>query len=255
MKLRDFRKQLRDWPPLLAVDLASGESESYESVVDASGRVVRVRKLPWPTSLDDRERASDKAFGGDRLVATDTDERAGWNEVPGEDCSAVPVCPRPDERKAFTIHRGCKATNLGRSLGTLFARYYRHVASPDPVLKAVFWETYDWAVHMMDPHASARLVRLEENPTPPEYETVTDLRALRLCCSAVHGAEERLSVFNLYPVEVDACSCESPWDGIRADCATCHGLGVVWRLRLHPVVLPERGAPEALARTAARLGR
>lgn len=240
---------------VMGVDPATNASETFVQTVDGNGRVISTRRLAPGEEESTRRHLMEKERdpGPARIVATDLDERAGLAGVFGADCSAVPVCPREDPKTVFSIHRGCTVTSLGRSLGTLFSRYYRPAATPDPVLKAVFWETYSWAVQMMDPHASARLVKIIENPTPPEYEKLKDVRALRLRCAPVHGAEEALGVFNLYPAEVDGCGCESPWDGARADCATCRGLGVVWRLRLHPVLLPERGAAEALARTAARL--
>ena len=244
---------------IVGVDPGSGESASYEQMVDGNGRVIRVIKLPSGTSDKTRQNALDKAFdvpGDAHLIATDTDERAGLGGAPGADCSAIPVCPRSATRIPLVIHRDCKVTSLGRSLGTQFARYY---TAPDPrsieALRAVFWETCKWAVHILDPHAAARLVRLEKVPNPSECETAADLRMLRVRTTAKDGADERLNVFNLYPAQVVVCGCESPWDGARGDCATCGGLGVVWRHRLHPVLVPERGSVESLARTAARLKR
>ena len=241
---------------VMGVDPGSGVSETFVQTVDANGRVISVRRLAPGEEESTRRHLMEHphAPGLARLVATDLDERAGFRDVPGADCSAVPVCPREDTKTVFAIHRGCTVTSLGRSLGTLFSRYWK---APDPrsieALKATFWETYDWAIHMMDPHSPARLVRLEENPKPALYETLGGVRDLRLITSTKRGESGRHSVFNLYPAEVDGCGCMSPWDGVRADCATCGGLGMVWRLRLHPVLLPERGATEALARMTARL--
>lgn len=191
-----------------------------------------------------------------RLIATSLDERAGVNLIPGQDCSAIQVCPRPfgevPRADVFKIHSGCVVTSLGRSLGTMFSRYYRPGPAVAPVLKATFWETYEFAVHIADPHSAAHLVKLWEDPKPPEYETIVDVRALRLMTEGKAG-RRTLGAFNLYPAEVDGCGCSSPWDGARGDCDVCGGLGVVWRLRLHPMLLPEREVVEALERTAARL--
>src|SRR6478752_2433080 len=180
---------------VMGVDPGTGVSETFVQIVDANGRVIGTRRLAPGEEESTRRHLLEKARdpGPARLVATDTDERAGTiGGASGADCSDVPVCPRADAKEVFAIHRGCTVTNLGRSLGTLFSRYYRREATTtdktgDAVLKATFWETYNWAVHMMDPHSPAHLVRLEENPKPELYETIEGVRDLRLITSTKRG--------------------------------------------------------------------
>ncbi len=283
MKLRDLKAKLRSFQPdefarystgvrvhfpgsyregehvINGVDPGSGESSSYLQVVDGSGHVLSITKLPPGHGRVARVNHLDKPahiepYGGTgrhvtsiHAPATEEALKAGRGLAPGVDLSAAFICDRPSVKpEMIPRHDDCTTVQpLGRSLGTMFAMYWRDgfkgkSEEEMDTLKDVFWgdRVNTFALLMLDAHSAPKLVRIAGKQTSfPEDVTQT-----RVCVDKFPNARDdryvKVSAFNLYPVETTQCECATRYPDIIFDpCGLCDGHGLVWAKRFHPSTL------------------